>query len=245
MSSSDSAFSQFKKWVRRGVLDPLEQRRSRALLSEFTHAFRSGLVTDAESIQKLRRGWGNEAYSADADYIGEVLSRAKTCDGPILECGSGVTTLVAALACEKSGLSVWSLEQDEGWAATVEERLRALEIKNAKILYAPLKNYGNYVWYDVSRLQLPTRFALALCDGPAVFSNWGDAYLRWRYGLLPVLNSKGVSLGEILLDDADEPRAAELIGNWCKEYSLQHSMVESANGACALFRSVGKPNGNV
>lgn len=234
--SAGTAFQQsVRRFIRRRVLEPLAQRRSFAQLSALTRQYRNTGEMDLPAIRKWRRAWGNEAYSADADYVGQVLASARQCNGPILECGSGLTTLIAALATESRDIKVWSLEQDESWAAFMHDRLDALGIRNASVIHAPLRDFGTYVWYDISRAALPKRFALALCDGPAVFPHWGDAALRWRYGLLPAMHDAGAVVDSILLDDADEPRAERLISEWCEEFSLTCAMLKSDDGACAWF----------
>jgi hypothetical protein len=190
-------------------------------------------------IEKFRRAWGNEAYSADVAYVGEVLSLVGTCTGPILECGSGLTTLLAALAGEERKTSIWSLEQDRKWADFVGQRLKANDIQNVRMIYTPLKDYGGYVWYDVDGIELPDHFELVLCDGPAVFEEWGDAEAQWRYGVLPVLRGRSIGVSKILLDDAEEPRAANLLQRWRREFGLGHHIVHTAYGDCAIVAAQG------
>ena len=87
-----------KREVRKRVLDPLARRVCDQRLPRVVRDFRANVAPDREFIRRLRRAWGNEAWSADATYVGEVISRVEECSGSVLECGSGLTTLVAALA---------------------------------------------------------------------------------------------------------------------------------------------------
>ncbi|MDM4767170.1 hypothetical protein [Pelomonas sp. SE-A7] len=227
-----------KRLVRQGLLQPAQDRLAAHRIAQYVHAVRRGFRPDTEAIRRLRHAWGNEAYSADETYVAEVISRAELSQGPVLECGSGLTTLVVALVAEARGQNVWSLEQDAGWARFVQGRLQACAIGNVEIVLAPLKDHGGFVWYDAEALgeRLPRQFGLALCDGPAVHPEWGAAQLQWRYGLLPTLARLGIGCDEVLLDDADEPRADNLRQRWAREFHLECQMLDSSDGACAVFR---------
>lgn len=223
-----------KRAVRRNLLDPFWRLISDRQLEQSVRVLRTSIAPSRYQIEKFRRAWGNEAFSADVTYVSEVLSHVRCCTGSVLECGSGLTTLAAALAAEGRDITIWSLEQDPEWAEIVGRRLRAHDIRNVILRHAPLKDYGGYVWYDVSRIDLPNHFALVLCDGPAVFKEWGDAEAQWRYGVLPVLSARAISVSEILLDDAEEPRAANVLRSWRQEFGLGHRMLQTADGDCAI-----------
>lgn len=195
---------------------------------------RAGAAPDRELLQTLRRAWGNESFSADVTYLSELAARVVSCRASILECGSGLTTIVAGVLAEKRGLTVWSLEQDREWAEHVARALVKNSIRNIELRYTPLCKYADYVWYDIAGLDLPKRFDLVLCDGPAVFEHWGPSHAQWRYGVLPVLASRGTQLGEVLLDDATEPRAANLLNRWFDEFGFQHQLIHASDGDCAL-----------
>lgn len=224
-----------KRAVRQAVLDPLERRVKDRRLRQAVRAFRSNHAPDRNFIEQFRRAWGNESFSADVTYVSEVVSRVGKCSAPILECGSGLTTLAAALVGEKRDVRVWSLEQDEDWVDFVSQRLKKNNIRNVEIRYAPLKDYGDFVWYDVENLDLPEYFELVVCDGPAVFEHWGDSQYLWRYGVLPVLEKRGISVGEILLDDATEPRAENLLNRWRRDFGMNHRMIQTTDGDCAVL----------
>ena len=61
-----------------------------------------------------------------------------------------------------------------------------------------------------------------LCDGPAVLEPWGpEIRAAWRVGVLPVLSKQGITVDEVLLDDADEPRAARLLERWRRDFGCE------------------------
>ncbi|HEX6249920.1 MAG TPA: hypothetical protein VFZ56_00645 [Gemmatimonadaceae bacterium] len=223
-----------KRAVRQRVLDPFLRQASDRRLRKLVNSFRADPSSGTALLEQFRRAWGNESFSADVTYVSEVVSHVSRCSAPVLECGSGLTTLVAGLAAERRGVTVLSLEQDREWAEFVTQRLRRNAIHNVEVRYAPLRDYGGFVWYDVETVALPERFELVLCDGPAVFEEWGEAHAQWRYGVLPVLAARSVRVDRILLDDATEPRAARLLRRWQQAFGMSHTLIQASDGDCAV-----------
>lgn len=228
-----------KQVVRQGLLDPFQRQVSDRRLRKLTGIFRANPLPDRDLLEQLRRAWGNESFSADVTYVSEVVSHVSRCSAPVLECGSGLTTLVAGLVGERRNVTVLSLEQDREWADFVTQRLKKNGIHNVELRYAPLREYGGFVWYDVESVALPEYVELVLCDGPAVFEEWGEAHAQWRYGVLPVLAGRGVKVDRILLDDATEPRAAGLLRRWRQEFGMGHTLIRATDGDCAVVSAAG------
>jgi len=90
--------------------------------------------------------------------------------GDVLECGSGLSTLVMGIAAqwaqEKRPRRVYSLECDLTWCERVHAWLDRYGIGNVKLIYAPLMpgTWGH--WYGVDKLELPAFFDGVLVDGP-------------------------------------------------------------------------------
>src|SRR6187399_1286181 len=64
---------------------------------------------DSELLSDLVNGWGN-SWSARHEFLDACLQHTRKADGPILECGSGLSTLLVGALAQKLGKSVWSLE---------------------------------------------------------------------------------------------------------------------------------------
>jgi len=188
-------------------------------------------------IEKMRRAWGNESFSADATYVCEVAARVIRAEDPILECGTGLTTLVAGVLAERKGIPVVSLEQDRDWLTRVQRALSRHKVRNVELHFAPLRKYTDYVWYDVAQVVLPKRIGLVVCDGPWVSLEESDpvAHSNWRYGVLPILATLGISAKELLLDDASEPRGPRILQKWNSEFGVTPELLRAADGDCALI----------
>lgn len=178
---------------------------------------------DAALMDRIRNAWANTGWTGDAGFLREVAVRVWRRPGPVLECGSGVSTIILACLASRHGATVWSLEQDESWCEYVQRVLEALRIDNVVLWFTPLRPYGDYLWYDVSSRELPRYFPTVSCDGPAVRPAAGspEQVAAWRSGVVPVLQGMGVSFDEILLDDAEDSRSAGLIERW------QHAGLET------------------
>jgi len=72
----------------------------------------------------------------------------------------------------------------------------------------PLKDYGDFCWYDAPLASMPASFSLVVCDGPPGATKGG------RYGLVPVLG-KRLSYGcVIMLDDAAREQELAIARRW-------------------------------
>jgi hypothetical protein len=162
-------------------------------------------------------GWGNP-WSVDAGFLDVMAVAALDEPGPVLECGSGLTTLVLAALRGDRGASVWSLEHDPEWYRLVVRRLRHFRLR-ANVAFAPLRNYGAFEWYDVRELQLPA-FSLVVCDGPPNSTRGG------RFGLLPVLGGQLAPGCTILLDDASRPGEQDVLLRWQRDTTIDYELHE-------------------
>ena len=199
-----------RRAVRRVAALPLGETPSRALLAD------------------LLTGWSNEGFAADLDYLEEVSRRAASVEGPVLECGSGLTTLLVGLLAGRRGFETWSLEHHPEWHARVGAALEAHNVPRARLALAPLKSYGAFSWYDPPFAEMPEAFRLVVCDGPPSVTPGG------RYGLLPVMQARLPAGSLILLDDAERPEEQEVLARWVKEYGVGVETRETGEGAYAV-----------
>ncbi|MGH7585189.1 MAG: hypothetical protein ACREMH_02985 [Gemmatimonadales bacterium] len=184
---------------------------------------------NAGLIQRLRRGWGNETYSAPSSFLERIAALARNTGGPILECGSGCSTALLGLLAGSRGVEVWSLEHDPRWLKETETRLRRYRIGGVRLVLAPLRSFGDFTWYDApAGPPFPDRFTLVVCDGPPSMSTQGG-----RYGLLPLMGHRFAAGTEILLDDARRPEDRAVIDRWISERPLRMELDEAAGRGIA------------
>src|SRR6267143_2557828 len=78
----------------------------------FRHGFRS-----AQTFELLRKGWGNEGWTADTAYLKTICRWASQVQGPILECGSGLSTILLGIVAPGR---VTTLEHLPSWQERVK-----------------------------------------------------------------------------------------------------------------------------
>lgn len=166
---------------------------------------------NTDDISNLIYGWGNEGWSALEEYIQACLRFAMQSNGPILECGSGLTTLLLGVIAQRTGNTVWSLEHNPEWKEKVTTQLRRFRIKSVHLCLSQLKDYGDFSWYVPPLEKMPEKFAMVVCDGPPGDTPGG------RYGLLPVMKSRLAPGATILLDDARREDEFATASRWVNE----------------------------
>lgn len=189
-------------WLtRHGVAD----ERNLLDLNEGIKSLQSGDVSP-ETFLKINNGWANPA-AAQLELLVAAHDAAKSLPGgSVIECGSGITTVVMAIA--NPSIHVHSLEDDPTWAARVNYALDHHNIRNATVHWAPLKRYESGRWYDISGIP-EGDFAMALIDGPwrlkgerrIVFDQLGDRIV-----------------GPVLVDDVSkEPGQDDAMAAWARK----------------------------
>lgn len=162
-------------------------------------------------IVNLVFGWGNESWSAMHEYLAGCIEHALTSSGPILECGSGLSTILVGAVAKQRGLGYWALEHTTEWASKVQRYLDRYQISSATLCVRPLKDYGDFTWYDPPLESMPDSFSLVVCDGPPGDIKGG------RYGLVPVMNQRLRPGCLILLDDAAREQERAIARRWAAE----------------------------
>ncbi len=187
-----------------------------------------GEVPSRRLLEELQVGWGNEGFAARSDYLEEVARRAASVEGPILECGSGLTTMLLGLLAGRRGIETWSLEHIPQWHARVTATLERYRIPKVRVCLAPLRDYEGFSWYDPPLAEMPGDFRLVVCDGPP------GATLGGRYGLLPVMGERLNAGSLVMLDDANREGETEVLNRWSSETPMSVAMRETSTGAFAL-----------
>ena len=189
----------------------------------FNHALRrfikspqTALDIENRIITDLIYGWNNIIWSAHDEYLLSCIRNSLTHTiNPILECGSGLTTILLGIIAERTGNSLWTLEHSQYWGQRVSNILIKYSIKSVNLIISPLKDYGDFYWYAPPIDIMPTRFGLVICDGPPGGTKGG------RSGLLAVMRSKLGKGSLILLDDASRKAEQSVADLWNKEPGIK------------------------
>ncbi len=174
---------------------------------------------DDKTIKNLIFGWGNQGFSAKIGYLSACINKAQSTKGPVLECGSGLSTILLGIIAQKRGFNHYALEHHTEWASKVQSVLKDYGLNSVQILNKPLKKYQEFDWYDVPFESLPDNFSLVICDGPPAQIKGG------RYGLLPVMSEYLNDDCIIMLDDASRKEEVEIADRWKNEYNSEYEII--------------------
>lgn len=169
-------------------------------------------------------GWGNEKWSAEERYLAEVVRAAEAATGSILECGSGLTTLLVGAVASRRGNQLHSLEHNPEWHTRVSQAIREFGLTNVNVHLAPLRAHDSYDWYDAPLQLLPNDFSHVVCDGPPASTRGG------RSGVLPTMHGKLASACTVLLDDVSRPSERELVESWVRDFHASYELKPSDRG---------------
>lgn len=163
-------------------------------------------------------------WSVEPAALESVLGWVAAGRESVLECGSGLTTLlIARLLRERGSGRVIALEHLPGVAEKVRAAIDAEGLgEQATVTDAPLGPHPlaepGCAWYAQAAVeQLPRELDLLFVDGPPA----GEAGLeRSRYPALPALASHLAPGALVVLDDADRPGEAWVLDRWEHERAI-------------------------
>jgi predicted O-methyltransferase YrrM len=130
----------------------------------------------------------------------------------IVECGSGVSTVVLArLLRERGAGRLVALEHDRHSAAFVHQQLRREALDGiARVLDAPLE--GEPPWYAPARLlEPPDELDLLIVDGPPAYD---AGHGTRRAPALPRFQQRLVRGAAAVLDDIARPAERDVLAGW-------------------------------
>jgi hypothetical protein len=230
---SDEIEHHVQKNALRGAWRAFSRVARRPVLALLLRQLRTASVEqalDPAMLRRLRWAWANP-NSASVEYLSAVGEAAAAAKGPILECGSGISTVVVGVVARRTGNALITLEHSAWWSRNVRSSLKMAGITEIDYRIRPLRFYDGYDWYDAGTV--PTDIALVICDGPPATSRSG------RYGLMPQLNDHLAADARVFLDDYDRPSEVAVVKRWSDEYgwTLERAYVSAKGQFASLVRS--------
>lgn len=181
------------------------------------------------------RGW-----AGSPDFLREVARYAlDSKPAHVIECSSGVSTLVLALCLQKNGVGhIFSLEHSPEYAEATRKLLARHGVSEwATVIDAPLiettTDLGTQPWYDMSDLKVDEA-DLIVIDGPPM-----DTAPLARYPAGPKLLPKLRPGGKLFLDDSMRTEERNITSRWVEKnplLSIQNLPCEK--GLATLFWKV-------
>lgn len=193
--------------------------RKDVAIPEGLKAIRAG-TANAATYLELYNVWNNNwALSPEGLFTCSLLARQAK--GPILECGSGLSTLCMAAATDQT---VHAVEHSPLWASRTESLARQNGLDNVRVHLTSIEDYGAFQWFaDVPRYD----YALVLCDGPPRKTG--------RAGLFSVLRDE-IKDARIVVDDIAHIEWRRTVEQYCQETGRRFDLLDDTSKPFALIQ---------
>jgi hypothetical protein len=157
---------------------------------------------DENAFQRLYDAFGITEWPLQGPALHELFHLVRNGSGDALETGSGLSTVVIALALEGTERACHALEHDALYFRSTATWLERYKLGRVNLHLSPIIPYEEasgrqFLWYLVEPGQLPESFGVALIDGPP-----------HRYGRDGVFRIVGGALANasLMIDDAARER---------------------------------------
>lgn len=180
------------------------------------------------------RGW-----AASPDLLRFLVDTVRSKQpASVVECGSGLSTLVIARALQLNGTGhVYSMDHSAEFASSVREQLEAYGVSDwATVIHAPLTSTNSVGhgsnWYDSSKLP-DQEFDMIVIDGPP-----HSVGKMARYPAGALLFSRLKAGGLACLDDANRSDERKIAKLWRHQFpQMRQRYVRFDKGLLILERS--------
>ncbi len=155
----------------------------------------------------------------------------------VVECGSGVSTIVMARCLRLLGGRIISLEHDPAYARRSRELVKLCGLEDvATVVTAPIASIevsGRATsWYGLAYEPLLSQpIDALLVDGPP-----GALGPQARYPAVPILKPRLAPACWILMDDGDRPAERAIARAWSEELGAELTYLEGGRGGWLLRR---------
>lgn len=218
-------FPKTRQWMR-STFDAFRFDRA---MRRFMADPRAAVQVESTVLPDLIAGWGNSNWSALDEFLRIGMDHVLKTEGPILECGTGLSTLLFGVIAQQRGVEYWALEHLPEWSDKIRQRLARHNVAAAQVRTAPLRTYDGFDWYDPPTHEMPRQFSLVVCDGPPSQTRGG------RYGLGPVMQQYLKPGCVILLDDAEREHERAIARRWQTELGAEAELLEGRKPLIRLF----------
>jgi predicted O-methyltransferase YrrM len=220
-------FPQARRWARR----TFDAFKFDLAMRRFMADPEAAVKTGSSVLADLINGWGNTGWSAMDEYLRVGVDHVFRSGGAVLECGTGLSTLLFGAIAQQRGIEYWALEHLPEWTKTLERQLARYDV-SVHLCTKPLRSYAGFEWYDPPLSEMPPQFCLVVCDGPPSRTAGG------RYGLVPVMHKRLQPGCIVLLDDAERAHERQVARRWQSELPAD---AEFLDGVKPLIRLKVRP----
>lgn len=189
------------------------------------------LNNNNDILQRLVYLWGNEGWSGLSAYLMACLQHANNSSGYILECGSGLSTILMGIIVKSKGVHILSLENSKKWEKRTNWYLKHFNLNNASILYSPIVDRGRYQWYKIEENTFPEKVSLVILDGPPGEIKGG------RTGFFPECKDLIVKDAIILVDDVERKEEMEMVIEFSASMNFRYNVTDGDKPFATMIKN--------
>lgn len=182
-------------------------------------------------LQRLVYLWGNEGWSGLSEYLMACLQHTDKSGGYVLECGSGLSTILMGIIGKPKGVKIISLENSAKWRKRTGWYLHHFNLNNVSILYSPIADKGNYQWYNIEGHSLPEKISLVILDGPPGDIKGG------RTGFFPECKNLVVRDTVILVDDVERKEEMGMVTDFAKSMDFRYTLTKGEKPFATMIKN--------
>ena len=187
-----------------------------------------------DSILPPFRGW-----AISPDFASVILKKIRHNKlEMIIECGSGVSTLIIAYLLKQRGSGhLYTLEHDKVYAEKTRQQLLRNDLTDyVTIIEKEMSNYKlnnkEWLWYNISDLDEDLKVDLLIVDGPPF-----QIQPKSRYPAIPLLNKYLKNQAIVLIDDCNREDDKSVVEQWTREFSYYaKEWIDTEKGAFLLTK---------
>jgi hypothetical protein len=203
-------------------------RSVKALKSGNSAAATDRLVAD------LFAYWGDPLQQSDERFLRSCLAEAQAAEGPILQCGTSLTTLVLGAICDQSEQNkkqLWCLEHDSHWSNLMRSWLTEYQVRSAHVIHSRARMFDNYVWYSLDPDRLAKRYSLIICDGCRETA-------QGAIGTITRLHKRIADKFVILIRNVKSTPDLKYLASWAKTHDASCVLVDKKEGFVKIASKV-------
>lgn len=177
-----------------------------------TMSYVANRIKDGEwSVKDIKEAikYTNNKFTAPPEVLSLAIGYAKQATGPILETGSGLSTVLMAAATDEM---VFCIENDDYYAQRTAQMARAAGVTNIAIVKTTVTDGS----YDLQNEDIPKRYSILLHDGPNRRTGCRKETLENVCDLFDVKT--------IISDDADNKGYREYLENFARQHAFESTM---------------------
>lgn len=163
--------------------------------------------------------------------LNEIIIHRRT---RVIECGSGISTIIMAKALADQGGRIVSVDHDATWQNLVRKMSGGLECID--FIHTALKSKGigqEFDWYDQQILYNELgdqKFDMGFVDAPIA-----NRTPQARFPAFPLLKSYFDESFALFLDDTNREGERKIANEWAKEYGLNLRIMDVVADMALLY----------